>query len=460
IYINLIIEFNPTIFYNLIQLKENDLVSILYTHITIQNNQFLLHESENKPENGSALSTLKDIEKVIQENLPASGSTGNGDQNDLHSDLIKKAKNIQDRYIQKTKSLCLFIRFFWGISKKEKQIQETYQRIATPLFESFDTLVTGHICKFLSIRELCRLSQVNKTWNKKVKDFEIECAKSYGYKKTDFVSPKQFLESLCRQVHLFVKDSCISKESVVWRGAGMFRKYVDWEATLRNINLFTVKQTKQISKKMSEFYAKNWHLRLDRFQITALISFGFHPHCDLFIPPWRQWGIYSYQPPSYSKEMQVLIDYGADPNHSYGSNTLLGHFTQFGDLMTIKVLLKSGASPNVLNKFGETPLVAARYADYDKYFDKNRNANIITTLLSHGANVDFQHPQTGRTALHDYLGYANYARKARYKINIKALLEFGANPNLKDHRARSPLDIATIKQNKQIIQLLTSYGAK
>ncbi|NGX61504.1 MAG: hypothetical protein K940chlam9_00990, partial [Chlamydiae bacterium] len=55
------------------------MVSSLYTHITIQNNRFSFYESENKPKNGSALSTLKDIEKVIQENLLASGSTGDVD---------------------------------------------------------------------------------------------------------------------------------------------------------------------------------------------------------------------------------------------------------------------------------------------------------------------------------------------------------------------------------------------
>jgi ankyrin repeat protein len=75
----------------------------------------------------------------------------------------------------------------------------------------------------------------------------------------------------------------------------------------------------------------------------------------------------------------------------------------------------------------------------------NGHAKIVSYLLSKGAEVD---------AKADYGGAIHIATEKEYATIVRTLLQWKANPNLKDKWGQSPLHKATRNSNAQIAQML------
>lgn len=103
----------------------------------------------------------------------------------------------------------------------------------------------------------------------------------------------------------------------------------------------------------------------------------------------------------------------------------------------VKRLLKLGADVNQTDKNGVTPLHhAVRF----------RSPAAVRALLDHGANVNQQCKRSGSTPLHraaTSTGAPGTAGKQEEAIQIIAiLLEFGANPALRNKLGKKPADYA------------------
>ncbi|MGE8037968.1 ankyrin repeat domain-containing protein [Lysinibacillus sp. NPDC093692] len=103
--------------------------------------------------------------------------------------------------------------------------------------------------------------------------------------------------------------------------------------------------------------------------------------------------IYDYN--IVEETLHLLIEYGADVNKFTLVNRSSPLFTAVDaeDYQAVEVLLKSGANPNILNKFGYTPLMSS----FQVY-----KPNITELLLEYGADPSIQSKETlneGKTIL-------------------------------------------------------------
>ncbi|TSJ81142.1 ankyrin repeat domain-containing protein [Cardinium endosymbiont of Dermatophagoides farinae] len=161
----------------------------------------------------------------------------------------------------------------------------------------------------------------------------------------------------------------------------------------------------------------------------------------------------------------------------------------FNDLQEARILLESGADPNVIYK-DDCPLEAAV---------RKRNKEMVSLLLSYGAKIVFQ--EDGRSKVLDYVRYEkDDASKEIYDILVsnlppdeaarldlewqkdinevnnrstlllqavrkndlekaRKLLKLGADPNI-TNVSSNPLEVAIRNKNKEMISLLLSHGAE
>lgn len=116
-----------------------------------------------------------------------------------------------------------------------------------------------------------------------------------------------------------------------------------------------------------------------------------------------------------------------------------------GNLGLVASLLKKNpALLNAHDDVGDTPLKRAVGALFP-------NPTLIKFLLDQGAEVN----QTGfwGTALHTAAAKGN-------KPMVALLLDHGANPNLRDHYGRTPLDLSLFFRHADVARLLLAHGAR
>ena len=381
------------------------------------------------------------------------------------------------------------------------------EKFATPppaaALESLPDELLQHILGFSQTSAVTRVALVNKRGNDHAQRAEIQQAQEYGYKGKDFVEAKNYLNILFQGIDTLVKDDHIPKKYVVHRDRGPFFRYLDSEATFRNIKHLNPDKATILKAHFSEVLlvctkkeqveAVNVLLKLganpnirnnsgetplhlamskhNKELVTLLLSHGADPNLadnNGFTPLCCN--------TSSHEITDLLATKGANVDHQTNQNGYYAlHFAaKNGQVETLRVLLKHGANPNIRNNSGETPLHLAM---------SKHNKELVTLLLSHGAdpnladnngftplccntssheitdllatkgaNVDHQTNQNGYYALH-------FAAKNGQVETLRVLLKHGANPNIRNNSGETPLHLAMSKHNKELVTLLLSHGA-
>lgn len=229
-----------------------------------------------------------------------------------------------------------------------------------------------------------------------------------------------------------------------------------------------------------------------------------------FITGEKQW--VEMQDPC--RMIRFLVDRGADPNlpAGDGSTPLWNQLNSKGSLQILETLLELGADPNQISRDEEyewLPLVYclipfANDEDEDDClpYDSDQirkaelllrygaevnnccpalppytplwmavaigrgleNVSLVKMLLERGADVNPAPDEDGSSLLHTALNplsddrFGSENKPASLQI-LELLLQYGANPYLRDDDGDSPLDIATDCDFPEARQLLLSYGA-
>lgn len=144
----------------------------------------------------------------------------------------------------------------------------------------------------------------------------------------------------------------------------------------------------------------------------------------------------------YPPIIKLLLENGADPNiKDDNGSTALFHASANNIPETVALLLRGGADPNVQNDKGNTALI------YASLYDR---PNIITSLLKADADPNIQSDRD--------FPLLNAVR-GKWPMNIRVLLNGGADPNQKDNRGISALDFASRMGYSRIVELLLNGGA-
>lgn len=143
----------------------------------------------------------------------------------------------------------------------------------------------------------------------------------------------------------------------------------------------------------------------------------------------------------HSKLFKELLDHGAKINAVDPSgNTALMHITIWASRMSslglpatdqkLKGLINAGADPNIVDKAGRTPMMAAVRSGGGA-LEEDKRLPVLMTLLDAGADINVQ-SKKGRSTLMS-------AAFRGLKDTVQFLLHSGANPDLVDNHGMNAL---------------------
>lgn len=155
-------------------------------------------------------------------------------------------------------------------------------------------------------------------------------------------------------------------------------------------------------------------------------------------------------------EVKAALAAGANPNAFNSSGaTALHDAAYYGHLPVIETLLAAGADVNI---FGEDTGMGANNTALGLVaasgYTRDHEA-IIRTLVAAGAAVDVQDPQ-GTTPLMRAVGLGFHG----FPQSVQALLDAGANMEMKDSFGRTALKLAIERKLDDIARMLRAAGAK
>jgi cytohesin len=144
--------------------------------------------------------------------------------------------------------------------------------------------------------------------------------------------------------------------------------------------------------------------------------------------------------------VRLLIEKGADVNAQTKSGDTPLHWAaqacRYDQAETVEALLSAGAEVLVKNKVGFTPLESALTWDNQ----------VIADLFVKTLDLDAT-DESGDSLLH-------WAVRRHNAELVNLFIEHGADINVTDGQSRTPLDVALLIRNKDIIDLLESRGAQ
>lgn len=149
--------------------------------------------------------------------------------------------------------------------------------------------------------------------------------------------------------------------------------------------------------------------------------------------------------PGNADTVRVLLRLGADPNlvDKRGESALL-IASQYGREQSVAALLAHGVDPNPSNELQRPPLTFAAI---------NGHLGVVKRLVEAGAQADDFRDGQGKTALMSvsYLGHLKIAA---------VLLDAGADVNASDTNGHTPLSNAAFQGQSEIVRLLIKRGAR
>ena len=168
----------------------------------------------------------------------------------------------------------------------------------------------------------------------------------------------------------------------------------------------------------------------------------------------------------------LLIEYGCDPNTKDNDGYSPLHVACMkGDFSLVEALINHGADPNTMDVFGNTPLMLA--------IKNNFNEIVLSLLTQYGCDPNIK-DNDGYSPLHVACVKGNLAifqplvshgvalesntlilaiANSWNEVVFALLSEYGCDPNTKDNDGNSPLHVACIKGNFDVIKALISHGA-
>jgi ankyrin repeat protein len=165
-----------------------------------------------------------------------------------------------------------------------------------------------------------------------------------------------------------------------------------------------------------------------------------------------------------AETVRLLLAKGADPKITDSfKNTVLNAAAAGNDTETIRMIIAAGVDVNAANLLGMTPLIVSA--------GDNGNTRAVKMLLAKGAHVNavspapFLYPGLSPKAGNPQFGSITALGMAAPfgpPELVKALLDAGAEVNVKDIRGMTPLMLAvgTDHQDPAIIRMLLDHGAK
>lgn len=200
-----------------------------------------------------------------------------------------------------------------------------------------------------------------------------------------------------------MKVGYIPKEYVVYQSRFRLFRYMDSEATFRNIMHLSAEKEIALKIKLNE----------------ALLVYVRKSSVDV---------------------VKFLLTGGANSNITNQEGKTPLYLAMMGTLNKdlIKLLLDHDTDPNIAAKDGRFPLIIDLY-----------KSEIAELLLKKGANPNRQTVRTGFSALHCAVAYGQIK-------TTEILLQYGANPSLYNHKGQTPLELAMSYELKssRMIELL------
>jgi len=147
--------------------------------------------------------------------------------------------------------------------------------------------------------------------------------------------------------------------------------------------------------------------------------------------------------PLLGKLAELLLKAGANPNavDRYGE-TPLHTAAKLEWYDNVRSLLKGGASPDIQTCHGDTPL---------HYAAESNTPGLIDLLLKAGADANAVN-RSGETPLY-------IAAKLGWHDNVMSLLNGGASPDIQNCHGDTPLDIANEWENPECVTILSEWLA-
>ncbi|MGI9304646.1 MAG: ankyrin repeat domain-containing protein, partial [Gammaproteobacteria bacterium] len=163
--------------------------------------------------------------------------------------------------------------------------------------------------------------------------------------------------------------------------------------------------------------------------------------------------------------MRLLVQAGADPNHTTRTGTIFGTVVRRFGPEVIRLFLAHGADPNkptadippLVSAYENPEYVLPILLDAGATSGKNvvlrratrrRQLDVMELMLAAGADVNNIGPY-GLSVLH-------LAAKHNAPEVAEKLIAYGADASLRDDKGRTPLDLAQEKNAHEVTKLLSS----
>jgi ankyrin repeat protein len=148
--------------------------------------------------------------------------------------------------------------------------------------------------------------------------------------------------------------------------------------------------------------------------------------------------------------MRALVRAGADPNALEGDRyDMVTIAAVANDLPTLQLALSLGCrASNVTSRYDGTALIAAAHLGH---------VEVVRALIRGGAPLDHVN-NLGWTALIESIVLGNGG--PRHTATLKALVDAGANVNLPDRSATTPLALAKARGYAEMAAILERAGAR